>query len=70
MRRGEVAFRIIRDGRWQSVTLSDLDVVTDQDLALQAPAAARALVARLERGPWLRDAPGACWRRRPRERAA
>lgn len=70
MKKGEVAFRIIREGGWRSVTLSDLDVVTDVDLALQAPAAARALVARLERGPWLRDAAGACWRRRPQERAA
>lgn len=70
MKRGEVAFRVIRDGRWRSVTLSDLDVVLDVDLALQAPAAARALVRALERGAWLRDAPAACWRRRPARECA
>lgn len=63
MKRGEAPFRIIRDGKWLSVTLSDLDEVTDQDLALQTRSMAERLRVRLASGGWVRDGVRCCWRR-------
>ncbi len=61
MKAGEIAFRVLREAGWVSVTLSDLRYLSDVDLALQTPTVAAALLADVNLRGWQRDETAARW---------
>jgi hypothetical protein len=61
--RRDETFLVLRGGQWVEVRLSALDVLAEVDIAQQAPAVQRRLVARLVADGWQRDSGAAVWRR-------